>query len=575
MKLDSLLGLKLSLAVTFILLLNGCNSSNGNLIESIKRSSIFTSDSQKVLEQDENIFNKSEKNELETLTNLSNADKAENSTASAAVIAPVAAIDKFFGNLRIQSIFDTEQKTSESTSKKLSDLSNTNKDKDNGVHKKLTAAINTVDNFFKSFEKPSFFTHFEPVDVPEAEKLSTKLIDHNADFEITNALLRSPVVAVASQRAFSSSKSLKIIAAQKNPTANISINTGIFPEDGKVKPGAQGTISVSKFIFDYGQTDRQLRLAALETKSSILNAHVAMNTELTKLLQNFVLLDGANQSIEVINSYLLKYEEREKTIKTAVTSGILSRADLLEIEAAKNNIDSQYERLKLTQEQSTKFLKTYLNERFLKVSEEVNRRLKPDYEFSYSEKNVSADLIAVRRSALETEIEIAENFDKFRINTTASISSPSPVNDSFTTFAGFSITKPILDGGQSPATIDKKKADLEVLKQEITALEFERELIISSWDTYKKYHRMDDKFLTERKTILSDQSVELERRFTAGQVDIVSLARAILTSAQAEVDLIQHRTELKNKKLETASGLSQPCALLNICADVQKIFPTE
>ena len=61
MKLDSLLGLKLSLAVTFILLLNGCNSSNGNLIESIKRSSIFTSDSQKFLEQDENIFNKSEK----------------------------------------------------------------------------------------------------------------------------------------------------------------------------------------------------------------------------------------------------------------------------------------------------------------------------------------------------------------------------------------------------------------------------------------------------------------------------------------------------------------------------------
>ena len=85
---------------------------------------------------------------------------------------------------------------------------------------------------------------------------------------------------MASQRAFSSSKSLKIIAAQKNPTANISINTGIFPEDGKVKPGAQGTISVS-IIFDYGQTDQQLRLAALETKSSILNAHVAMNTELT------------------------------------------------------------------------------------------------------------------------------------------------------------------------------------------------------------------------------------------------------------------------------------------------------
>ena len=100
MKLDSLLGLKLSLAVTFILLLNGCNSSNGNLIESIK-DPLFSPLTVKKFWSKMKIFSIKVKNELETLTNLSNADKAENSTASAAVIAPVAAIDKFFGNLRI------------------------------------------------------------------------------------------------------------------------------------------------------------------------------------------------------------------------------------------------------------------------------------------------------------------------------------------------------------------------------------------------------------------------------------------------------------------------------------------
>ena len=243
---------------------------------------------------------------------------------------------------------------------------------------------------------------------------------------------------------------------------------------------------LSKFIFDYGQTDRQLKLAALETKASILSTHTALNGELTKLLSNFVLLDGASQSLEIINAYLSKYKEREKTIKTAVSSGILSRADLLEIEAAKNNIDSQYERLKFTQSQSKKFLKTYLGEQYSNVSDEVNNRLANGYELIYSDTNVGADLLAVQKSVLETEIEIAQNFDKFRINANASVSSPSPNNDSFSTFAGFSITKPILDGGQSPATIDKKEADLEVLKQEITALEFERELVISSWETYKK-----------------------------------------------------------------------------------------
>ena len=86
---------------------------------------------------------------------------------------------------------------------------------------------------------------------------------------------------------------------------------------------------------------------------------------------------------------------------------------------------------------------------------------------------------------------------------------------------------------------------------------------------------MDDKFLEERKEILLAKSIELERRFKAGQVDIVSLASVILTAAQAEVDVIQHRTELMNKKLEAASGLTQPCILLDICADIQNTFPTD
>ena len=197
------------------------------------------------------------------------------------------------------------------------------------------------------------------------------------------------------------------------------------------------------------------------------------------------------------------------------------------------------------------------------------------YKLNYTQTNVSSDLIAVRQIALETEIEIAQNFDRYRINANASLSSPSPINDSFSTFAGFSITKPLLDGGQSPATIEKKKADLEVLVQEIKALELERDLIISSWEIYKKYHRLDGEFLEERKDILLNKSIELEGRFKAGQVGVVSLASAILTSAQAEVDIIQHQTELMQKKLEAASALTQPCALINICEDIQQLFITE
>jgi hypothetical protein len=74
---------------------------------------------------------------------------------------------------------------------------------------------------------------------------------------------------------------------------------------------------------------------------------------------------------------------------------------------------------------------------------------------------------------------------------------------------------------------------------------------------------------------LLNKSIELEGRFKAGQVGVVSLASAILTSAQAEVDIIQHQTELVQKKLEAASALTQPCALINICEDIQQLFITE
>ena len=566
MKLDSILKLRLLSAIVVISLLNGCYISTDNLFE-INRSSIASS-SNNTLDQGENLRSD------EPIIN-SNTDNSKSADVQASLIRPVAALDNFFGNLKVPSIFESREQTLENNDKQITKVSAASEPKNKETGSKLIAPVMAADNFFKNLQSSSFFAPVDQVVVPEVEKSTSDLIQHNAKFEITNALLYSPVVTVASKRALASSKSLEIIAAQKNTTSNFTVNTGIFPNDGKIEPGAQGTVSLSKFIFDYGQTDRQLKLAALETKASILSTHTALNGELTKLLSNFVLLDGASQSLEIINAYLSKYKEREKTIKTAVSSGILSRADLLEIEAAKNNIDSQYERLKFTQSQSKKFLKTYLGEQYSNVSDEVNNRLANGYELIYSDTNVGADLLAVQKSVLETEIEIAQNFDKFRINANASVSSPSPNNDSFSTFAGFSITKPILDGGQSPATIDKKEADLEVLKQEITALEFERELVISSWETYKKYHRLDDKFLEERKEILLAKSIELERRFKAGQVDIVSLASVILTAAQAEVDVIQHRTELMNKKLEAASGLTQPCILLDICADIQNTFPTD
>lgn len=581
MKLDSAKKFNLPLAVSIILLLNGCSNSSDNLIENLKNSPILSP-----VQTGENL---SETSTIEIVnskakksSNGSVAKNAEYEKAKVVLTAPVIAVDNFFASLTNSPIFAqiTRNKVSSSTTlnesidPKIKDSSTKNAEYEK-AKAVLTAPVIAADEFFENLKSSSFFAPTDQVSIPEVKTLSNNLIRSNAKYETTTAVLNSPVVAVASKSIIASSRSLDVIASQKNLTANLSTNAGIFPESGKVQPGAQATFSLSKFMFDYGQTDRQLKLAALETQGSILSAHTALNSELTNLLSNFIVLEGARSSLDVIDTYLLQYKEREQTIRTAVSSGILSRTDLLEIEEAKNNIDSQYERLKLTKDRSEKFLQTYLDDRYSKVNEEISKRLVPGYKLNYTKTNVSSDLIAVRQNALETEIEIAQNYDRYRINANASLSSPSPVNDSFSTFAGFSVTKPILDGGQSPATISKKKADLEVLIQEINALEFERELVLSSWEIFKKYHQMDGEFLEERKEILLSKSIELESRFKAGQVGVVSLASAILSSAQAEVDIIQHKTELMQKKLEAASALTQPCALVDICEDIQQIFSIE
>ena len=434
----------------------------------------------------------------------------------------------------------------------------------------------TGNEFWKDLGNKAIETPLRQNTSPIAKENSTgPLVKNKAKYQTTKALLSSPVVSVANARAAASEKSLYIVAAQKNLTANLSFNAGLYPDSGKPQPGAQATASLSKFIFDYGQTDRQLKLAALETKASIISAHTALNQELIQLLGNFIVLDGAKASLKIIETYLSEYRDRELKIKTAFLSGMLSRADVLEIETAKNRINTQYEQIKLSKTQSERFLKTYLGNRYTSVIEEISNRWAPRYTLAHSKTNLNLELIALRKSMTETEIELAENSNKYRVNANLSVNSPSPGSGSFSTFAGFSVIQQVLDGGQSVATIDKKNADLAVLQQEVQAAELERELLLTSWENYKNFHQLNGRFLQERKEISANKITELERRFSAGQSDIVSLANAILASAEAEVAIVQHTTELRQKKLETASGLTQPCALINICKDVQQLFPIE
>jgi len=252
MKLDSAKKFNLPLAVSIILLLNGCSNSSDNLIENLKNSPILSP-----MQTGENL---SETSTIEIVnskakksSNGSVAKNAEYEKAKVVLTAPVIAVDNFFASLTNSPIFAqiTRNKVSSSTTlnesidpkTKDSSTKNAEYEKAKAV---LTAPVIAADEFFDNLKSSSFFAPTDQVSIPEVKTLSNNLIRSNAKYETTTAVMNSPVVAVASKSIIASSRSLDVIASQKNLTANLSTNAGIFPESGKVQPGAQATFSLSK-----------------------------------------------------------------------------------------------------------------------------------------------------------------------------------------------------------------------------------------------------------------------------------------------------------------------------------------
>ena len=171
--------------------------------------------------------------ESKKLQDASNPIHYETNKSKTSLIAPVAALDNFFGNLKVPFFLDSREQIYDGNDKKTAKVSVAVESKNEKARSNLIAPVIAADNFFKNLQSASIFGPVDQVAVPEVEKSTSDLIQHNAKFEITNALLDLPAVRVASKRALASSKSLEIIAVQKNTTSNFSINTGIFPNGGK------------------------------------------------------------------------------------------------------------------------------------------------------------------------------------------------------------------------------------------------------------------------------------------------------------------------------------------------------
>ena len=234
-----------------------------------------------------------------------------------------------------------------------------------------------------------------------------------------------------------------------------------------------------------------------------------------------------NTALEVdriITYYVALFNEREDLVQTAVDAGVLSNSDYLELQSLKNEILSEQAQAVFQSNTSASFLRTSLGSNYdAAVAELVNRYTATSGSKLSTENSNQITLLGLKKSQIQTEIELQKLSKTLTTNWQSTVSSPKSRGAGSTLFAGITMNFPIKDGGRSVATITALQKELEVNALEVATYEQEVTLAQQGLDNFFAYYEKQKVLLNERKRIAEDRIVELELKLKTGTVSYTHL----------------------------------------------------
>jgi hypothetical protein len=384
---------------------------------------------------------------------------------------------------------------------------------------------------------------------------------------LVQAIVSKPSVSRALSSATVTKERVAITRSQKEMTVS-AIGSSGFETD--TDDGSEGVfivgVTAQKLLSDNGKTDRTIYLSELLAETAKLESQIAFDQALQQILDAYITQSTALEVDRIINYYVALFNEREDLVQTAVDAGVLSNSNYLELQSLKNEILSEQAQSVFQSNNSASFLRTSLGSNYDAAVAELVKRYTPTSGSKLSTENSNQiTLLGLKKSQIQTEIELQKLSKTLNTNWQSTVSSPKSRGAGSTLFAGITMNFPIKDGGRSAATITALQKDLEVIALEVSTYEQKVTLAQQGLDNFFAYYEKQKILLNERKRIAEDRTVELELKLKSGRADVSALAKEFLALARTEIAIERLNFDRKTKTLSALSVTGQTCELVRLC----------
>jgi outer membrane protein TolC len=405
---------------------------------------------------------------------------------------------------------------------------------------------------------------FQPSSALTYDKPITLKINSSA---LVQAIVSKPAVSRALTSAAVAKERVAISQTQKEITVSASGSSG-FETD--TDDGSEGVlivgVSAQKLLSDNGKTDRSIYLSQLLAETARLESQIAFDQALNQILDAYISESTALEVDRIITYYVALFNEREDLVQTAVDAGVLSNSDYLELQSLKNEILSEQAQAVFQSNTSASFLRTSLGSNYdAAVAELVNRYTATSGSKLSTENSNQITLLGLKKSQIQTEIELQKLSNTLTTNWQSTVSSPKLRGAGSTLFAGITMSLPINDGGRSLATIAALQKEFEVNALEVSTYEQEVTLAQQGLDNFFVYYEDQKILLNERKRIAEDRVVELELKLKTGRAGVSALAKEFLALARTEMAIERLDFDRKSQTLSALSVTGQTCELVRLC----------
>jgi outer membrane protein TolC len=384
---------------------------------------------------------------------------------------------------------------------------------------------------------------------------------------LVQAIVSNPTVSRALTSAAVAKERVAITRSQKKMTMSASGSSGF---EADTDDGSEGVLIVGvtaqKLLSDNGKTDRVIYLSGLLAETARLESQIAFDQALQQILDAYITQSTALEVDRIITYYVALFNEREDLVQTAVDAGVLSNSDYLELQSLKNEILSEQAQAVFQSNTSASFLRTSLGSNYdAAVAELVNRYTATSGSKLSTENSNQITLLGLKKSQIQTEIELQKLSNTLTTNWQSTVSSPKSRGAGSTLFAGITMSLPINDGGRSLATIAALQKEFEVNALEVSTYEQEVTLSQQGLDNFFVYYEKQKVLLNERKRISDDRIVELELKLKTGRAGVSALAKEFLALARTEIAIERLNFDRKTKTLSALSVTGQTCEVVRLC----------